>query len=378
MKVIGIICEYNPFHNGHIYHLNKIKELYPDSLVILVMSTCFTEHSDISIINKWDKTKIALNHNVDLVIELPTIFSINSSDYFAKGAITILNYLKCDYLVFGSETNNIDELNKLVDIQINNKKYDSLVKKYLDMGLNYPTSMSKVLSDLTNTYIKEPNDLLAISYLKQIKLLNSKMKPIAIQRTNNYHDQELKNEISSATSIRKAFNDNIDISKYMPIDALPYLIKVDYQRVFTLLKYKILSEDLSNYLDISEGIDNKIKKVINETNNLDELINKVKSKRYTYARIKRILLHILLGVKKDDLNNLLQINYIRVLGFNTLGKKYIKDLKKDLTIPIITNYSNINDNNLDYELKINMLYNYLINHEELNIIEKKSIPIDKK
>ena len=147
MTTIGIICEYNPFHNGHIYHIKKIKEMYKDSIIILVMSGNFTQRGDISIINKWDKTKIALENNIDLVIELPFVFATQGADVFAKGAIQILNNLKVDKLIFGSECNNISELKELAKIQLQ-ENYNTLVKKYLEKGLNYPTAMSKALKDL--------------------------------------------------------------------------------------------------------------------------------------------------------------------------------------------------------------------------------------
>ena len=141
---IGIICEYNPFHYGHLYHLNKIKEMYPDSNIILVMSGWITERGDLSLIDKFKKTEIALNYGVDLVIELPFKF-IQSADYFAKGAVEILNKLGCDTIVFGSESNNIEELTYLANIQLNKSKYDKLVKEYIDEGTNYPTALSKAL-----------------------------------------------------------------------------------------------------------------------------------------------------------------------------------------------------------------------------------------
>ena len=139
MEVIGIICEYNPFHNGHVYHINKVKELYPNSLIILVMSGHFLQRGDVCLINKWDKTKLCLNNNIDLIIELPFAYATQSADIFAKGALTILNYLKIDTLVFGSESNNIESLTKIVTTQLTNKEYNKQVKKYL-------TDIEKILN----------------------------------------------------------------------------------------------------------------------------------------------------------------------------------------------------------------------------------------
>ena len=147
MEKIGIICEYNPFHYGHKYHINEIKKMYPDSMIILVMSGPFTQRGDASILNKWDKARIALDNNVDLVIELPFVFATQGADIFSHGAIEILKYLKVDKLVFGSESNNIRELKDLAMSALNNKAYDILVKDYLSKGVNYPTALSKALSD---------------------------------------------------------------------------------------------------------------------------------------------------------------------------------------------------------------------------------------
>ena len=166
MKIIGLICEYNPFHNGHIYQINKIKELYPDSLIIAIVGTNFTLRGDISIINKWNKTKVALSNNIDIVLELPTLYATQSADIFAYGALSILNKFKIDTLIFGSETNDIELLKKLANQEINNEKYNELVKEYINTGINYPTAMSKALYDITNIKIDKPNDLLGLSYIK--------------------------------------------------------------------------------------------------------------------------------------------------------------------------------------------------------------------
>ena len=162
---IGIICEYNPFHYGHLYHVNKIKEMYPDSNIILVMSGWITERGDLSLIDKFKKSEIALSYGVNLVVELPFKY-IQSADYFAKGAISILNKLNCDVIVFGSESNNVDNLINLANIQLNNKKYDKLVKDYLKEGINYPTAMSKALKTISGNTVDTPNDILGLSYVK--------------------------------------------------------------------------------------------------------------------------------------------------------------------------------------------------------------------
>ena len=367
----GIICEYNPFHNGHIYHLNKVKELVDDE-IILILSGNYTQRGNLSIIEKYDKAKIALQYGVDLVIELPFQFSTQSSDFFAKGSLSLLNKLKVDKLVFGSETDNIDTFIELVDVQLNNKKYNELVKKELDKGLNYPTAMSNVLKELSLKTVTEANDLLALSYIKEIIKNNYNIKPISIKRTNNYNSKELKGGIDSATSIREALKEKKDISKSVPKDTLDSIIRIDDNKLFELLKYKIITDDnLNMYQTVDEGIDNKLKKEINNSNNLEELINNIKSKRYTYNRINRMLTHILCSYTKKENENL-DINYIRVLGFSSKGKEYLNKIKKDIDVPIITN---INKNNIDYlktELKVDSIYNLIAERND-NLLSKKPI-----
>ena len=186
MHIIGIIAEYNPFHNGHLYHINKIKEKYPDSLIVLVLNGYFTERGHISILSKEDKVKISLDNNCDIVIELPFLYGTQSADIFAYTSIKLLNELKVEKIIFGSESNNIDLLNKVVDIELNNPTYEDNVKKYLDEGLNYPTAMKKALN--IEEDINNPNDLLGISYLKAIRKINPSITAETIQRTNDYHD----------------------------------------------------------------------------------------------------------------------------------------------------------------------------------------------
>ena len=225
METIGIIAEYNPFHNGHIYHINKIKEMYPDSIIIAVISSSFLERGEISILNKWDKTKLCLENNIDIVIELPFVFSSQSADIFAKGALKILNNMHVNKIIFGSEINDINILYDIANKQINNKELDILVKKYLKEGLNYPTALSKALTNFTEYKIDTPNDLLAISYIKEIIKNNYNIEPISIKRTNNYHDKKINSNIISATAVRNLINNNKSIKKYVPknTDKLIYI-----------------------------------------------------------------------------------------------------------------------------------------------------------
>ena len=171
MKSIGIIAEYNPFTNGHLYHLNKIKEKYEDYTIILVMNGHFSQRGTPSIINKFKRTEIALKLGIDLVIELPYPFATQSADFFAYGAITILEHLKVEKIVFGSESDNINDLELIAKTQINNDELDKLVGIYSKLGYNYPTALSNSIFDLTNKKIITPNDLLGVSYIKVILII---------------------------------------------------------------------------------------------------------------------------------------------------------------------------------------------------------------
>ena len=364
MNIIGLIAEYNPLHLGHIYQINKIKELYPDSLIILITNSYFTQRGDVSIINKYDKTLLALNNNIDLVVELPFAYATQSADIFAKGSLEILNHLQIDTLIFGSETNNIDMLKKIATTQIENNEYNKIVKQNLDKGVNYPTAMNIALKKITSYNIKEPNDLLGLSYIKEIIKNNYKINPISIQRIGSYHSKKITKNIANASLIREKFLNNQKISKYIPPNEEQLLIKnLSLNNYFPYLKYKIISsKDLSIYQTTDEGIENKIKKEIYNTNSWNELVLKIKSKRYTYNKINRMLLHILTSFTKEEANNL-KIDYIKILGFNTKGKKYLNKIKKDIKIPLITRYKKDLSKLLDIELKAASIYYLPLNTE---------------
>lgn len=378
-KIIGIIAEYNPFHLGHIYQINEIKKIYPDSTIIVIISPSFTQRGDISIINKYNKTLICLENNIDLVVELPYPYATQSSDIFAKGAIEILNKLNIDTLVFGSESNAIETLKNLANISNNDTNYHNKVKDYLNKGYNYPTAMSKALYDITNININTPNDLLALSYLKVINKYNYNITPISIKRTNNYHSNTLDNSnIVNASLIRKLYNEDKDISNYIATNSLNKLIKIDYNYLYSLLRLQIINNinNLNEFQTVEEGIENRIKKYIYKSNTWEELVKNIKTKRYTYNRINRMLIHILNNYKKTDNDNI-NIDYIRILGFNNKGRKHLNNIKKNIDIKLISNYKPNISELLDLEFKITCNYAIITKDNELIIKEFSSYPIRK-
>lgn len=367
MDIIGIIAEYNPFHNGHIYHINKIKELYPNSIIILILNGYFLERGEISIESVKNKTLLALNNNVDIVVELPFIFGSNSADIFSDASLELLHYLGVKKIIFGSESGDVNKLYDMANISLN-KNYDSKVKEYLKKGINYPTALNLALKTNINT----PNDLLGLSYIKTILKNKYDIQAIAIKRTNDFHDIKNDSNIVSASNIRNKILNKEDINKYVP--TTKYINKIDYDLYFNLLKYKIINDDnLDKYLTVDEGIDNRLKKVINECNNINDLINKTKSKRYTYNRINRMFIHILIGLTKKDKDKCLKNEYIRLLGFNDKGKKYINSIKKDTNIPIVSSLKNINSTIKDYNVKAYEIYNMLVDEDILEFEKSNKI-----
>ena len=369
MNAVGIIAEYNPFHNGHKYHIDKVKEMFPERPIILVLNGYFLERGDISCLSKESKTKIALENGVDIVLELPFIYGSQSADTFADAAICLLERLKVTDIVFGSETDNIKLLKKAADIQINNKDYQSKVKSLIDKGLNYPTAMAKGLDMKKNIF--NPNDLLGISYIKAILNHGFDITPHTIKRTNDFNDTELDSEIVSASNIRKRLKNGEDISKYVPAKVDANVGTINYDKLFELLKYRILTDDnLSKYVTVDEGIENRLIEAISKATSIDELIDNIKTKRYTYNKIKRMLIHILIGFTKEDNYNK-NLDYIKVLGFTKNGKNFLNKHRKDLKGTLGTDYNSLI---YKYEIRAAEVYSMLTDEDVLEY-EKRNKPI---
>ena len=359
MKAIGIIAEYNPFHNGHLYQIKKVKEKYPDYTIVLVMTGNFTERGEVTILDKFTRTEIALNHGIDLVIELPYPFSTQSADYFAYGGITLLEELQVERVIFGSESDDLETITTIAKVQIENNELDKLIKIYSKLGNNYPTALASAIKDLTGKLIDTPNDLLGISYVKTILKNKYKIIPETIKRTNNYHTKELEESISSGTAIRESLKKKESIETQIPKDTISYYKNIhlmdDY---FDLLKYKILTEeDLSKYQLVEEGIDKKLKREIQHSTNYDDFIKRIKSKRYTYNKLSRMLLHILCNFTKEKAKKWQKPEYIRIIGFNKKGRDYLNQIKKDLTLPIISKITKNKNSMLQFELETTSIYN---------------------
>lgn len=375
--VLGIIAEYNPFHNGHLYHLLKSKEETKANYTIAVIGGNFTQRGESSLIDKWTKAEMAIANGIDLVIELPTIYSTSSAENFADGAIKILNSLKIvDNLSFGTETEDLNKLNIISNVLFNEpKEFKIILDEKLQKGISFPKAREEAISQYLNdnsyaSLMSSPNNILAIEYLKALKKHKSKINPIAIPRKDAGHlTLDYTGEVTSATAIRKLVkeNDLKHIKKFLTPASYTILMEEikkghfvsDISLFENIMIYNLRNmslEEIANLPDVSEGLENLIKKAANSCNTINEFINIVSSKRYTETRIRRILLYSLLKITKKDMTLSKKYTpYVRVLGFNDNGKKLISQISKaNPKLNIITSVKKFTDVNTNKTLS-NML-----------------------
>lgn len=408
MKLLGLIVEYNPFHNGHLYHLKKSKEITNSTHTIAVMSGHFLQRGEPALFDKYTRSEMAVKNGVDLVVELPVIFSCQSAEYFSSGAIKLLNSLNIvDNICFGSEEGNIETLYKISQILVKEPyEFKNYLKKYLDNGLLFAKARSNALFDYINNnkiidinnedlynILNSSNNILGIEYIKSILKLKSSIKPHTITRIkSSYNSENIESEICSATAIRKNLKENNDISflkDVVPKDTfLTIKNKIDNnfypvfdENFYDELSFTVLRDykNLDKYFEVNEGIENKIYQNIFKYDNLNYFILSLKSKRYTLTKIKRTLNNILLGIYKDDfeiIKNIDTLPYVRVLAFNDKGREIIKAIKENSDIKIINKFSDISYNDdlifntmINYDIKTTNIYNHLYYKSNKNLLK---------
>ena len=338
-NVIGLIVEYNPFHNGHLHHIQEIDKLFEDNVKIAVMSGDFVQRGEPSLINKFEKTKIALSQGIDIVIELPVFYSTQSAEIFAKGSVNLLDKLSCSHIVFGSESNNLDKLKRIATISMT-KEFELSLREFLAEGFSYPTAFSKALFDEK----LGSNDILALEYLKAIRNLNSKIEAYCIKREKTgYYDDE-KDNFASATYIRKILLDS-NRKKEDKLNKIKNLVpEFSYEileknfgvfsclsNFYDLLKYNIIKNysELKNIQDLEVGLENRLYKYSLENLSFEDFFNEVLTKRITISRLQRILLHSLLDLTETHTNKVkYKVPYVKILGFSARGQEYLNYLKK--------------------------------------------------
>ena len=409
-KILGIVSEYNPFHNGHIVHLRQSIESTQSQFVIAVMSGNFIQRGDTAIVDKWTRAEMALRQGVDLVIELPTVYATSSAENFAYGAIKILDSIGIvDYVSFGSECGNINLMADIADV-LNDEpqEYSQLLHDQLQLGRSFPSAREIAINEyfLGNTtytnILKSPNNILGIEYIKALKALDSNIIPITIRR--NYVDYnstspDLEKGIASASAIRTMIQNGKSIRKVVPqttYDLIKQKAKLGQlvsgighysnQIIYNLRKMSL--DEIASLADVSEGLENVIKLASMRTSNIYEAISMIKSKRYTQSRIQRIMLYSLLGITKKDIELSKKVTpYIRILGFTSKGKRLISaisDANPKLNIIIsVKKFVDANNNKnlhvlLSKDIFATNVYTTAFEHEGYGNIDftKKIIQID--
>lgn len=364
----GIIAEYNPFHKGHLYHINETKKITNNDIVV-IMSGNFVQRGEPAMADKHTRAKMALRNGVALILELPVEYATSSADIFAKGAVNILEASGIiDTLSFGSEKGSTDVFNKISDILNNEPKpFKTLIKKYLNTGLSYPASRTKALEEymsLNLDFMNKSNNILALEYIRELKKLNSSIKAFTIERiVSDYNSINLSGEISSASAIRSALiKKDITALNSVPENVLDLINnnKIpslnDYTSILSYILRTKSPKEISEYADITEGLENRI--LNTEFTATEELISKLKTKRYTYSKLQKAILHIILGITKEEQLN--KPKYIRVLGFRKDKKHLLKELTEKAGLPVIFNVKE-NENLLKREIISTDIYNIPLN-----------------
>jgi predicted nucleotidyltransferase len=382
LKSVGIIVEYNPFHNGHKYHVQKARETCNPDCIIAVMSGNFLQRGEPALLSKWSRAQMALLNGVDLIIELPYYYATQSANNFAYGGVTLLEKLGVEHLVFGSEDGNIESfLNSA-------KELDSIVFKNKDYSKSFPRSFIEN-TDPVEIDMGLPNNILGVQYVSNILKNNYNIKPLSIKREKaNYHDQTFNDErIASATSIRnKILNSKEqsfeEIFNYVPLNIKDLIINdknnfKSWEDYFNLLKYRLVSSDiyeLSSIFLVEEGIEHRILKYISNFSSFSELMTALKTKRYTWTRIQRTLLNILINHKKHEIEDK-SLSYARVLGFNSIGREYLNKNKKNIDIQVVTSPKNIQNRMLDLDLRASRVYCLGLNNPSgQELFEREFLP----
>lgn len=362
MKSVGLITEYNPFHNGHQHHINESKKISRADVTIAIMSGNFVMRGEPAIYNKFTRATMALSY-VDLVVELPLIASLSSSDYFAKVAVKVADYLDINSIVFGSESGNIELLTKLSQQLSLIEDSDEFTHK-LKEGKSYPRIISELLNHQTE--LNSPNNMLGVSYLKAINQLAPHIQAQTVSRQHSFHHDKNINhhQFASGTSIRKSLINNNDDWQTVVPNNIHYLYQQPHllpNNIFSFLKYQILTsdqKDLSSIYTMSEGFENRLKSKINDAKDWAHYVELLKTKRYTYTHIQRLLINVLLNIKQQDIST--NVNGVRILAMNDQGRAYLKLLKSKFPERVFATNTNKNNRHLfKNEIKSTTIYNLI-------------------
>ena len=397
MKAVGLVTEYNPFHNGHLYHLNKAMELTGADISVAVMSGDFVQRGEPAVIDKYTRASMALNSGVNLVVELPVNYAVSSAENFAAGALKVLDHIKADSIAFGSESGDIEGLSELAHILCDNE--DMLYKeisKYTANGISYAAARQKTVEKLTDKDTAEmltsSNNILAVEYLKAIIKNKYAIKPYTIKRQgDSYNDTDIRSEYASATALRENLKAG-NISEYIPVKVglilssnTNYIYPDDITEVlFTRLldilfasnyDKNVFIENVMQYPDVSKEIAGRLYKSVmdmitrtvpqgaeskdNGVFSFGSLCEHIKTKEVPLSRIKRALVRITLGLDKKHMEKYANEPYIRVLGFDKKGQEYLSYIRKTVEVPLITKTADYKEMLLD-DIHAANIYNMIV------------------
>lgn len=359
MKACGLIVEYNPLHNGHVYHIQSAKKISKADCIIAIMSGSFLQRGEPALIDKFYRTKSALSSGIDIVLELPYAFAVQNSDLFAHGAIHSLYEIGVDTICFGSESGDVNHfIESYYKLKEHKPIYQQLLAKHLKQGSSYPKASEIAFQEIGLTKglnLAKPNNILGFSYVKTILDENLPITPLTIKRIkSDYHDTYLQGPIASATSIREQLHKNnrltSDIIHSLPEPSIQQIKKYrkqsgqwhSWEMYFPFLQYRVLTttpKQLASIQGVDEGIEYRIISTAKHATSFMNWMKRLKTKRYTWTRLQRMFTHILTNTKKRDIDYISKrkIPYVRLLGFTSTGQKYLRSMKKQMSTPIITN-----------------------------------------
>lgn len=379
MKATGIVVEYNPLHNGHVYHAQQARIATGADVIIAVMSGNFLQRGEPAFVDKWTRTKMALVSGVDIVFELPYRFATGNAPVFAQGAIELLDAAGCRAFCFGSEDGVIEPFqNSLQLIDSHADDYESAVKIGVSEGLSYPMALNRAYKTILAGQpaipvadLSMPNNILGFHYMEAAQSIGSRMDAVTIKRMGaGYHDETLDQKIASATGIRKSFfgSETLDdVLDFIPLASRNLLLEWQSERkgfgnwesFYPFLRYVILRDGpsrLRTIADVSEGIENLVFRAAQSQHSFQSFMDAVKSKRYTWTRIQRMLTHILTGFTKENRSEMEKPAYLRLLGMTNEGRSYLSGRKKNLPLPLISKAASFSHPSLDMDITASDIY----------------------
>ncbi|PLR84099.1 nucleotidyltransferase [Bacillus canaveralius] len=378
MKVVGVIVEYNPFHNGHAYHLDMAKKVTGADVAIAAMSGNFLQRGEPALVSKWTRAKMALLGGVDLVFELPYQFATQKAEVFANGAVSILSSAGCTHLCFGSESGDIDSFYTAIDfLNMHDSEFQKNIRYYLSKGVSYPKALALAFQDVKPgeemADLSKPNNILGFQYIKSLQRLETSIEAVTVKRKSaEHHDEHFSSAtIASATSIRKAlFSEQGKLDEVQSlVPESTYRLLVEHFQEFgrfhswdsywPYLRYRLITmspAELAQVYEVEEGLENRLISCALQAASFADFMQMVKTKRYTWTRLQRTCVHILTNTKKAEMKTVTEPNYLRLLGMSERGRDYLRNRKQHFTVPVVSRLSAFKNEQIELDIKSSRVY----------------------